>query len=158
VQCTDHGDECRKALDIVKGLLGGRLPDGSALEDVYPEEIGILYWKASAEDKELLGDLIEGIRPYAPVVWINEDSSSRARVLDEGVKVQTVDSAKGLQYRVVILLWPDAFVPFRPGDLPLENSRFYVALTRAEDVLIVTHSSKNEYVDKILASDDVVIG
>jgi len=46
-------------------------------------------------------------------------------VLDEGVKIQTVDSAKGLQYRVVILLWSDALVPFRPGDLPLENSRFY---------------------------------
>ena len=157
VRCMDHGDECRKALEIVKGLLAGRLPDGSALEDVHPEEIGILYRKASAEDKELLGDLIEGIRPYAPVVWINEDSSSRARVLDEGIKIQTVDSAKGLQYRVVILLWPDALVPLRPSDLLLENSRFYVALTRAEDVLIVTYSLENEYVNKMLASDDAVI-
>lgn len=157
VRCADHRDECQKALEIVKGLLAGRLPDGSALEDVHPEEIGILYRKASASDKELLGDFIEEIRTCAPVVWINENYSSRAKVIDEGVKVQTVDSAKGLQYRVVILLWPDAFVPVRAGDLPLENSRFYVALTRAEDFLFVTHSLENEYVNRMLASDDVVI-
>ncbi len=78
-------------------------------------------------------------------------------MLDEGIKIQTVDSAKGLQYRVVILLWPDAFVPFRPGDLPLENSRFYVALTRAEDVLIVLNSLENDYANRMLASDDILI-
>ena len=49
-------------------------------------------------------------------------------------------------------------MPFRPGDLPLENSRFYVALTRAEDVLIVTHSLENKYINRMLASDDGVIG
>ncbi|RXE56026.1 hypothetical protein ABH15_07460 [Methanoculleus taiwanensis] len=157
VQCADHHDECQKTLEIVKGLLAGRLPDGNAIEDLHHEEIGILYRRASAPDKELLGGLIEEIRQYAPVVWINEDASSRARVLDEGIKIQTVDSAKGLQYRVVILLWPDAFVPVRAGDLPLENSRFYVALTRAEDVLIILHSSENEHVNRMLASDDVVI-
>jgi hypothetical protein len=164
VKCTDHLDECRKACEFVKCLLTGKMPDGSplssmirnALKDLRPEEIGILYRKASGKDKERIGFLIEELSQFAPVIWINENSLSREKVMDEAIKIQTVDSAKGLQYRVVILLWPDTFISFKPDDQPLENSRLFVALTRAEDVLIVTHSVENVFVKKMIESDGVL--
>ena len=48
----------------------------------------------------------------APLRWLNskEDPKARTRVLESGVKVQTIHASKGLQYRAVILLWA--------GDLP----------------------------------------
>ncbi len=163
IKCLDHLDECRKACEFVKCLLTGKMPDGSplnsiisnALRDLKPEEIGILYRKASEKDKELIGVLIDDLSKFAPVIWINKNSSSRGRVMEEAIKIQTVDSAKGLQYRVVILLWPDNFIPYKSENNPLEIRRFFVALTRAEDILIITHSVENEFVKKIIESDDV---
>lgn len=164
IKCSNHLDECRKACEFVKCLLTGKMPDGSpmnsmirnALKDLRPEEIGILYRKASAKDKELIGVLIDELSQFAPVIWINKNSSSRGRVMDEAIKIQTVDSAKGLQYRVVILLWPDNFIQYNSEDRQLEIKRFFVALTRAEEVLIITHSVENDFVKRMIESDDVV--
>lgn len=156
VHCTDHADECRNAIRIVKGLLGVTLPDGKTGTRLKPEEIGILYRKASAEDKQLLHSFVEEVSQFAPIHWVNESYHSRQKVVEDGVKIQTVDSAKGLQYRAVIILWPDAFVPFRSADQEQENRRFYVALTRAEDMLVITYSKPNEIVDKLLPLDTLV--
>ena len=58
--------------------------------------------------------------------------AARARVTESGVKLQTIHSAKGLQYRAVILLWADL--------LNAERRLLYVGLTRAEDLLAVLWS------------------
>ena len=75
--------------------------------------------------------------------WLNDkdDPKARTRVLEPGVKVQTIHAAKGLQYRAVILLWAGD-LPYVPPqsqhDEQAERRLFYVGLTRAEDFLALT--------------------
>ena len=65
-------------------------------------------------------------------------------------------SAKGLQYRVVFVMWTDLFEPRTPADRDLEQRLLYVAMTRASDVLIVTYSKENEFIERMVASGDAV--
>lgn len=153
IQGVDHRDECQKTIQIVKSLLEGKLPNESTTIPHQPEDIGILYRKASYKDKELLKELISELSQIAPVVWVSEGYYSRSRVLEGGIKLQTVDSAKGLQYKTVIVLWADAFSPFHEEDLDLERRRLYVALTRAEEDLIISYSDTNDFVDVMRSSD-----
>ncbi len=156
IRCTDHSDECEHIVQIVKDLLKGQLPDGTMGSAFKPEEIGIIYRRSSAKDKELLMGLREEISQFSPVLWLSENYSTRSQVLEPGVKIQTVDSAKGLQYRAVIILWPDLFRPFNHNDESLEKRRFYVALTRAEDLVILTSSKSNENIEVIEKSGDII--
>ena len=153
----DHADECKKVVDIVKDLLKGQLPDEQIGKIYKPEEIGIIYRRSSTKDKELLKGLKEEISKFAPVIWLSENYTTRSQVLEPGVKIQTVDSAKGLQYGAVIILWPDSFTPFNDEVESLEKRRLYVALTRAEDLVIVTSSKTNEFIEEMIKSEDIEI-
>jgi len=156
IQCAGHVEECRRVATVVKGLILGILPDGNPGPKFNPDDIAILYRKSSSTEKALLFNLVEEISQFTPIHWINEDYKSRQKIMDTGVKLQTVDSAKGLQYRAVIVMWPDLFVPFNKEDEMQENRRMYVALTRAEDVSCVTYSKINDVVDKLLVPGDIV--
>jgi superfamily I DNA/RNA helicase len=156
IRCTDHSDECKHVVQIVKDLLKGQLPSGTRGSAFKPEEIGIIYRRSSAKEKELLTGMREEISHYAPVIWLSENYLTRSQVLEPGVKIQTVDSAKGLQYRAVIILWPDLFRPFNHNDESLEKRRFYVALTRAEDLVILASSKSNKYIEILEKSGDII--
>ena len=156
VQCADHADECKRAINMIKGFIEGIHPDGKPGPRLKPDEIGILYRKASMEDKQFLHNLVEEVSTCAPIHWVSESYHTRPKLLEDGIKLQTVDSAKGLQYRAVIVLWPDAFIPYKNEDKEQEYRRFYVALTRPEDILVVTYSKMNEIVDHLLVPDDIV--
>ncbi|MCX5842199.1 MAG: hypothetical protein NT022_00340, partial [Deltaproteobacteria bacterium] len=49
---------------------------------------------------------------------------------------------------------PDRFEPCTRADVDLQQRYQYVALTRASDVLIVTYSKENEFIEKMIASGD----
>jgi superfamily I DNA/RNA helicase len=51
-------------------------------------------------------------------------------------------------------MWADQFRPREDTDSDHEERLLYVALTRASDVLIVTYSGQNEFVDRMVASGD----
>src|SRR5215475_7348292 len=56
------------------------------------------------------------------------------------IRVQTIHYAKGLQYRAVIFVWAD-LLPFTQGhDVEQDRKLFYVALTRATELLAIVHS------------------
>lgn len=156
IHSMDHREECKTILRIVKSLLEGYLPDGTITHPHFPEDIGILYRKASIKDRDLLKDLVSELSQIAPIVWVNEGYHSRSRVLEGGIKLQTVDSAKGLQYRTVIILWADSFSPYVEKDFDLERRRLYVALTRAEEDLIISYSDTNQFIEMMRESDLVV--
>ena len=80
---------------------------------------------------------------------------SRTKVFEQSIKVQTVYSAKGLQYRVVFVLWADLFDARAPAEKDMEQRLLYVALTRASDILIVTYSSMTEFIERMVASGNV---
>jgi superfamily I DNA/RNA helicase len=65
----------------------------------------------------------------------------------------TVHSCKGLQWRAVLILWAD-LLPFSadPEQWKLERGLMYVAMTRAEDELVLTRSGYSPFIDEIEAA------
>ena len=142
LKCTDHAAECKRIVSVSKVLLEGNVPFNEIQISLQPQEIGILYVKRPHKDYEIFKHFLKDLGTLAPVTWLNEDYYSRTKVFEQSIKVQTVASAKGLQYRVVFVMWTDLFEPRTPADRDLEQRLLYVAMTRASDVLIVTYSRR----------------
>ena len=53
-------------------------------------------------------------------------------------------------------MWADLFEPRNRADLDFQQRYLYVAMTRASDVLIVTYSKENEFIERMVASGDAV--
>lgn len=72
---------------------------------------------------------------------------------DTGVKILTVHGAKGLQFKVVGLLWADLLPRCFPDNTEAESrGLLYVAMTRAEDVLVKLHSGLSPFVSEVAAN------
>ena len=99
-----------------------------------PSDIGVLYPRRP----------LSGIAP----ITVLSGEGAQGDPSNEGVKVTTIHSAKGLQFRAVLFVWADMLPTHYPDrDETQERSLFYVALTRVEDVLAVTCSGPSRYVD-----------
>ena len=156
VESHNMVSECDRVVEIVKNLLAGSW-FGQSITPPVPEEIGILYpFLAGMENnypfngRNALRNFTSKLSQVAPTVWLNEDRRSREKVCDPGIKVQTIHSAKGLQYRIVIVLW-GGLLPAYFGQRTLSGDRklMYVALTRAEDLLMVSYSNKSKFVEQM---------
>ena len=156
IRCQNHTDECRRIANLANTLFTGIVPFSEIKLTVQPHEIGILYPRKKYKDNEIFKAFLKDLGTLAPVTWLNEDYYSRAKVFEKSIKVQTVASSKGLQYRAVFVMWSDLFEPRNPADRDLWQRFLYVALTRASDVLIVTYSHKNEFIERMEKSGDVV--
>jgi superfamily I DNA/RNA helicase len=154
IKCKDHADECKRIVNIANVLLNGDVPFNEIQITLQPQELGILYAKKMHKDHETFKNFLKDLTTLAPVTWLNEDFYSRTKVFEKSIKVQTVASSKGLQFRVVFVMWADLFEPHTRADLDLQQRYLYVALTRASDVLIVTYSKENEFIERIIASGD----
>jgi hypothetical protein len=115
-----------------------------------PSEIAVLY-RANAGD--WVANLVSLISQSAPVYWPHD--RSRKFEKRSGVCVRTMHSAKGLQWRAVLLVRVD-MMPFVSGsdansaDLErLERGLMYVAMTRAEDMLAFTQSTSSGFGSRI---------
>jgi len=62
-------------------------------------------------------------------------------------------SCKGLQWRAVLILWAD-LLPYgrEPEQWKLERGLMYVAMTRAEDELVLTRSGYSPFSGEIEAA------
>lgn len=156
IRCKDHADECRHIVNFTRTLLSGSIPFNPVSVTLKPEDIGILYVKKPYRNDELFKQFLRELRTLAPVTWLNEDYYSRTKVFEKSIKIQTVYSSKGLQYRVVFVMWADLFAPQTPADRDLQQKFLYVALTRAADVLIITYSGENSFIDRMKKSGDAV--
>ena len=156
IKCQDHADECKRIFNISKVLLEGNVPFNEIQITLQPHEMGILYAKKLHKDNEIFKNFLKDLSTLAPVTWLNENYYSRMKVFEQSIKVQTVASSKGLQYRVVFVMWADLFEPHTPADLDLQQRYLYVAMTRASDVLIVTYSKENEFIERMVKSGDAM--
>ncbi len=154
--CKDHADECARIVHLVKRLLEGNVKFQNKTVKVRPDDIGILYHGIRRNDQDLFAGFIDNLRKIAPVTWLNENRQSRSKVSEHSLKVQTIYSAKGLQYRVVIVIWADQFQSSKASDRDHEERLLYVALTRASDILIVSYSESNEFIERMVKSGDAV--
>jgi hypothetical protein len=112
------------------------------------EDILILY-RVKRTHKYPIIDIIkrslkdEGL----PYFWITEnDVSKRSYAKDDGkVKISTIDSSKGLDFRAVFIVNVDS-MPF-----PLEENKerevslLYIGMTRAKEYLCLSYSAESEF-------------
>lgn len=156
VQARSRRHECQRAKAIVETLLNGKsFRDVRFSEPLSPSQIGILYPWMPKDEVPLMQEFLKETETLAPVVWLKEDD--RDRVGEAAIKVQTIHSSKGLQYRAVILLWADRLPRHFPDTDPTEDPKLmYVALTRPEDYLFVTHSGPSSFIDRIRNSGKAI--
>ena len=156
ISCRSRRDECQQALSVVASLLQvNGYKDARFPTPLAPSEIGVLYPWMPNKESPLLTEFIKGLQTLAPVVRLHGED--RDRVGDPGIKVQSIHQAKGLQYRAVILLWADRLPkPFSDSNPADDAKLMYVALTRPEDYLVITHSERSAFIDRIQQSDKVV--
>jgi superfamily I DNA/RNA helicase len=90
------------------------------------------------------------VAPPGSGAWGRREHHAKRRIGEPGIKVQTIHSAKGLQYRVVILMWADLLPSeFPDSDVEGERRLMYVALTRPEDMLFITCSMDSAFIRDI---------
>lgn len=145
--------QCDAAFEVITDLLAGRWNGKPLPAALFPEEIGVLY-PCIENDADRLS--LETFRRRLtesgiPLHWLTENQEAKTQVCDPTLKVQTIHSAKGLQYRAVILLWADIlprhYVEQSEAE---ERALLYVALTRAEEFLSVHYSRPSTFL-RILA-------
>ena len=153
--CLDRSEECKMIINLVKGFLEGSIVHNNEKISVAPSEIGILYLKKMGTDNDVFQNFLKDLHEITSVTWLSEDRNSRLKVCDQSVKIQTVASSKGLEYRIVILMWADLFEPDNLSDKEMEQRLLYVALTRALNILILTHSAPNDYIAAMIASGHI---
>lgn len=69
---------------------------------------------------------------------------------------EAMKSARGLQFRLVVLLWADLLPsPFKGRD-DIDRGLLYVAMTRAEDMLVILHSGSSPYIEELYRTLGIV--
>ncbi len=90
-----------------------------------------------------------------PYFWITEnDLSKRSYAKEDGkIKISTIDSSKGLDFRAVFIVNIDS-MPFPlVENKEREVSLFYIGMTRAQEYLCMSYSGESEfthYLDDVL--------
>ena len=154
--------ECNRILGIVGGLLKGYWLEHALPKPLVGKEIGILYPMILGQKKNEFSVFLEHLRKLDRVVWLTRGrrEDGRTMVNEPGIKVQTIHSAKGLEYRAVVIMWADLLPRsfFEDHDKEEERRLMYVALTCASDFLAITYSEPSDFIDEIRRSGAVVLG
>src|SRR5262249_30551299 len=137
-------------------------------------QTGYEYWLQSEKTEEAEGRLenlqelvnaavdydnqgVEGLREFIDHSALVSDQDDYKR--DAPVTLMTVPSAKGLEFPLVFIagledgLFPHSRSVADPDDLEEERRLAYVAMTRAERFLYVTHAMKRRVYGEELASE-----
>jgi superfamily I DNA/RNA helicase len=149
LECDDRRSELNQAFQIARDLLKGRWR-GCPVGAFQPGEIAMLYPNAPGHaERELLEEFAgwmacKGI----PCSWLSRNSWARDDAANDRLKIQTIHSAKGLQYLAVIILWADKLP--RCSESRLSDRRLlYVGMTRAISLLAITASRRSAFVDEV---------
>lgn len=146
IECQNRIEEINIIVNQIKDLLQNQTWQGCKIPQIEANNIGILYRHCREKDKLFISELLKQLHNFTQAIWLNEYSDARKQVNDLGVKIQTIHSAKGLQYAVVFVLWADLFpAPFLDTNEEQERNLFYVALTRPEEYLMITSSRKSSF-------------
>jgi len=147
IQLDDAASEVHYAAALIETWLRGGLEIGGRRQRIKPSDIAILYPRRRPDATvTVLRDRLNGFTQAVLLSGGNPAGTLR----DEAVKILPMHSARGLQFRIVLLLWVDLLPsPFKSGDDDIDRGLLYVATTRAEDMLVIMHSSVSPYVDEL---------
>lgn len=146
IKLDDASSEVHYAAALIETWLRGGLEIGGKRQLIEPSDIAVLYRKRRPDASvTTLGDRLND---FSKAVVLARDV--RPEVLhDDAVKILSIHSARGLQFRIVVLLWADNLQSPPDGDDKIERGLLYVAMTRAEDLLVVLHSGSSPYVEEL---------
>ncbi len=160
IQAATPESESNSIKDIIQGLLKGNYL-GKRIKPLKAKEIGILYSRCPQGKRSVMLDLVHSLSNLDNVLWLNDPQNRRIEEVDfNGIKIITIKSSKGLQFKAVIFMWADQLpLPseWQGSNENIERKEFYVALTRAEDYLIITSSGQSVFLDKLKESNLVDI-
>jgi hypothetical protein len=139
-------EELRSVRRIIEKLTTGQFEPLPSYK-VQPADIAVLY-RMDPRHPEF-----EQLANAPTVTWLNRSTNDRLKVTDSNTKLLTIHSSKGLQFRVVIIICCNE-MPARFSDTTMvaERSTSYVAMTRAEELLILTHTGSSEFVRELMSS------
>jgi hypothetical protein len=147
IRLDDAASEVHYAAALIETWLRGGLEIGGRRQRVKPGDIAVLYPRRRPDAAvTALSDRLNGFtRAVLPA-----GDKPTGTLRDEAVKILPMHSARGLQFRIVLLLWADLLPsPFRNPDDGIDRGLLYVAMTRAEDMLVILHSDNSPYVDEL---------
>ena len=132
--------ECDCAVEQIRAWLAS---------GIKPDEIAILYRALPQDSRSVFTQFVHRLESLAPVYW----RKGKMGAPQGAITLCTAHSCKGLQWRAVLILWAD-LLPFSadPEQWKLERGLMYVAMTRAEDELVLTRSGHSPFIDEIEAA------
>ncbi len=112
------------------------------------EEMLILYRVKRTHKFPIIDIIKRSLTEYGlPFYWITEnDVSKRSFEKEDGkIKISTIDSSKGLDFRAVFIVNVDS-MPFPlEEDKEREVSLLYIGMTRAKEYLCLSYSGESEF-------------
>jgi superfamily I DNA/RNA helicase len=143
IECRSLDTQIHKVVEIVRAMLG----KGYAARNVL-----ILYRHKNVEGFLLVKRLMMYLdQQHIVYDWIAEDTEAK-RSFDwnaDTVKISSIQSAKGLDSPVAIILGAETFRPELAGGEYDETKLMYVALTRAREFLAVLYTGNGGLVPKL---------
>lgn len=120
------------------------------------QDIAILYRVKNNHRTSYIDEIKNSLKQHEmPFTWVTENAESKRNfVRDENkIKISTIDSAKGLDFRAVFIINVEN-MPFSLEEIEeREVSLFYIGMTRALEWLFLTYSGESiftQYLDGVV--------
>jgi superfamily I DNA/RNA helicase len=147
IRLDDAASEMHYAAALIETWLRGGLEIGGRRQRVEPGDIAVLYPRRRPD--AAVTTLCDRLNGFTRAVLPAGDKPT-GTLRDEAVKILPMRSARGLQFRIVLLLWADLLPStFKNRDDGIDRGLLYVAMTRAEDMLVILHSGSSSYVEEL---------
>jgi ATP-dependent exoDNAse (exonuclease V) beta subunit len=138
IRLDDAASEMHYAAALIETWLRGGLEIGGRRQRVTPGDIAVLYPRRRPD--AAVTTLCDRLNGFTRAVLPAGDKPT-GTLRDQAVKILPMHSARGLQFRIVLLLWADQLPStFKSRDDGIDRGLLYVAMTQAEDVLVILHS------------------
>ncbi len=153
VRLDSAADECHYAAALIETWLRGGIEINGRRQRVRASDVAILYpWQ---QPDAALHKLCERLNSFAPAVVLDR-KTPRGTLWADSIKMLTMAGSRGLQFRIVVLLWAGALPSqFKTRANGADRSLLYVAMTRAEDMLVILHSGHSAYIEELNSNFDV---
>jgi superfamily I DNA/RNA helicase len=142
--CYSLEEEIDKIISIIKE----KIEQGFSYSD-----ISILYRSKILDKVDYIQPLTECLNlNNIPFVWLTKDKLSKkdiSNLVGNNVILSTIDSAKGLDFPIIVL-YESGMLPFKlEKDIQREVSLMYIALTRATQELYLTYSKDSPFLESM---------
>lgn len=119
------------------------------------EDIAILYRVKNSHRISYIDEIKHSLNEHElPFTWITENAASKRNFIrnERTIKISTIDSAKGLDFRAVFIINIEN-MPFSLEEVEeREVSLFYIGMTRALEWLFLSYSGESkftQYLDEV---------